>query len=174
MNLGVGTIQPIMIRAVITSSHVWSSQLRGEEPGLLYFEFNTFPPPVPWEAHFVLGFSWPARVVVGLSRSEQTVLWSIFISMLWISLWNKINMVLKYTGISQRWNFPVFVLPHLPFLFCNCFLSLDLYLVIVGFGCLLREMRLWEKRSLETKIKPRKPETGRMAFSVCVATLANS
>lgn len=74
MNLGVGTIQPIMIRAVITSSHVWSSWLRGKEPGLLYFEFNTFPPPVPWEADFLLGFSWPARVVVGLSRSEQTVL----------------------------------------------------------------------------------------------------
>ena len=47
MNLGVGTIQPIMIREVITLSRVWSSWLRAEEPGLLYFEFNTFPPPAP-------------------------------------------------------------------------------------------------------------------------------
>ena len=90
-------------------------------------------------------------------------------------MWNKISMVLKYTGISRRWNSPVFALPHLPFLFCNCFLSLGGYLVIVGFGCLVREMRLWEKRSLKTKKKKKKrnSETGGMAFSACVI-LANS
>ena len=82
-------------------------------------------------------------------------------------MWNKINMVLNYTGISRRWNSPVFALPHLPFLFCNCFLSLGLYLVIVGFGCLVREMRLWEKRSLKTKKKNKVLNRQDGLFCVC-------
>ena len=82
----------------------------------------------------------------------------IFISMLWISLWNKVNVVLKYICLSRRGKPLNSALSHLPLL-CRC-------LVITGLGCLPREMRLWGKTAWELK-KMRKLEAGRMALPVC-------
>lgn len=119
-----------------------------------------------------LGFSGLARVVFGLSRSEQTVLWSI------LSF-----KVLEFPyEIKLTWSLNTHafqggkILLDLPFsclscLHYSCFLLLRWCLVITGLSCLLREMRLCGKSSLRTK-EIRKFKAGRWPF-LCV-TLANS
>lgn len=112
-----------------------------------------------------LGFSGLARVVYGLSRSEHTVLWSIF-SFKVLEFPYEIKLTWSLNTHAFQGDKILLDLPFscLSFLHYSCFLLLRWCLVIMG-------LRLWGKSSLRTKEIGSSKQAG---WPFLCVTLANS